>query len=171
MVGMAALDRARAEPRPGRPAVGSVGVLRLVLDRARTVDEAVALLGGHYVDFGGGPGLHYLVADANGASAVVEFLDGKLRVTPRPSGDHWQAMENFPLAAVAEQARSDHDRYRAVASRLTGVDGRLSADDAFALLAEVAQPHTQWSAVYRPGERDLLLTTGGQVHRLPLGSP
>ncbi|MEU4445438.1 linear amide C-N hydrolase [Actinosynnema sp. NPDC050801] len=93
VIGMAALDHARGELRPGRPAVGSVGVMRLVLDRARTVDEAVALLDGHNIDFDGGPGLHYLVADATGASAVVEFLNGGLRVTPNrpaPLGRPWR---------------------------------------------------------------------------------
>ncbi|MBB5958234.1 hypothetical protein FHS29_004842 [Saccharothrix tamanrassetensis] len=168
VIGMAALDHARVEPRPGRPAVGGVGVMRLVLDRARTVDEAVALLDGYNIDFGTGPGLHYLVADASGASAVVEFPDGRLRVTPRPPGDHWQVMENFPLATAAEQSRLTHDRYRTAASRLARDGGRLSSDDALALLAELAQPHTQWSVVYRPGERALSLTTGEQVHRLAL---
>ncbi len=168
VIGMAALDRAWVAPRPGRPAVGSVGVMRLVLDRARTVAEAVAVLDGHHIDFGDGPGLHYLVADASGASAVVEFPDGRLRVTRRPPGDHWQVMENFPLADVAEPSRLIYERYRIAASRLSGAGGRLSSDDALALLAEVAQPHTQWSVVYRPAERDLLLTTGGQVHRLSL---
>ncbi|MEU4445439.1 hypothetical protein AB0K14_26420 [Actinosynnema sp. NPDC050801] len=67
-----------------------------------------------------------------------------------------------------EQSRSNHTCYRTASSRLTRDGGKLSPDDALALLAEVAQPHTQWSAVYRPAERALLLTTGERVHRLTL---
>ena len=43
-VGLAADDAATARPVPGEPTVGSVRILRLVLDRAATVDEAVAVL-------------------------------------------------------------------------------------------------------------------------------
>ncbi|WP_246248121.1 endonuclease/exonuclease/phosphatase family protein [Micromonospora maritima] len=56
-VGLAADDGARADPVPGRPTVGSVRILRLVLDAAATVDEAVAVFARHNLDFDGGPPL------------------------------------------------------------------------------------------------------------------
>src|SRR5215207_9189287 len=82
-VGMAAEESAVAARRPGRALVGSVRIMRLVLERARTVQQAVAVLGAYDLDFTGGPPLHYFVADATGASALVEFVGGRLTVIPR----------------------------------------------------------------------------------------
>ena len=48
----------------GRADVGSLGVMRQVLDRAASVDEAIAIFRRAPIDFEGGPPLHYLVADA-----------------------------------------------------------------------------------------------------------
>jgi penicillin V acylase-like amidase (Ntn superfamily) len=44
-----------------------------------------------------GPALHYLVADASGASAVVEYVHGRVRVLPRGRRPY-QAMTNFVLS-------------------------------------------------------------------------
>ena len=101
-VGLAADDKATARPDPGKPTVGSVRILRLVLDRAATVDEAVAVFTRHNLDFAGGPPLHYLLADATGASAVVEFVDGELRVERGTGG--WQALTNVPVVGVRRAA-------------------------------------------------------------------
>ena len=74
-VAMAAVPEARS---PRGDAVGSLGVMRLVLDRAANVDEAIAIFRATAVDFTGGPPLHYMVADAAGASAVIEYVRGRV---------------------------------------------------------------------------------------------
>ena len=81
-VAMAAVPEARSPPADD---VGSLGVMRLVLDRAASVAEAVAIFRDTAVDFSGGPPLHYLVADAAGAGAVIEYVDGRVHVPARPS--------------------------------------------------------------------------------------
>ncbi|GAB3935816.1 hypothetical protein GCM10027614_11290 [Micromonospora vulcania] len=124
-VGLAADDAASYRPDPAKPTVGSVRILRLVLDRAATVDEAVALFTRHNLDFDGGPPLHYLLADATGASAVIEFVDGALRVE-RGTG-RWQALTNVPVAGVPEQRRREDRRYGLLATALSQADGVLDA--------------------------------------------
>ncbi|MFB4319104.1 carcinine hydrolase/isopenicillin-N N-acyltransferase family protein [Actinomadura sp. 21ATH] len=146
-VGMAQVPGARPPRTAGRPAVGSVRIQRLVLDQARTVDEALAVFGRYDVAFEPGePALHYLVADAAGRSAAVEYVDGRLRVV-RGAGA-WHAMTNFVLTGAGEEARRSDERYSAIAARMRGTGGALDPDGAMGLLAEVAQPHTRWSAVY-----------------------
>ncbi|MFG1673514.1 carcinine hydrolase/isopenicillin-N N-acyltransferase family protein [Micromonospora sp. NPDC049282] len=168
-VGLAADDGARAEPVPRRPTVGSVRILRLVLDSAATVDEAVAVFGRYNLDFDGGPPLHYLLADATGASAVVEFVDGALRADRRRGP--WQALTNVPAVGVAEKdLRRDH-RYGVLAKELDRAGGKIDAAGALRLLDAVRQSHTRWSVTYglRSGEVRVVTAGGGaRSYRLPM---
>lgn len=146
-IGLAAVPEADPGKRPERPTVGGVRIIRLVLDQAATVAEAVEIFERHNVDFSGGPPLHYLVADATGASAAIEFVDGEVQATPV------RTAVNFTLAGSTEEFRQSDPRYR------TATEGLPAATDwraAMGLLERVRQHHTQWSVVYD-------LTTGA-VH-------
>ncbi|MEV0807685.1 linear amide C-N hydrolase [Micromonospora sp. NPDC050200] len=168
-VGLAADDGATVKPVPGRPTVGSVRILRLVLDRAATVDEAVAVFGRYNLDFDGGPPLHYLLADAGGRSAVVEFVDGTMRIQ-RGEG-RWQALTNVPVVGVSEKKRRDDRRYGVIAAALERAGARVDAPAALRILDEVRQGHTRWSVTYglRSGEVHLVTATGGERrYRLPM---
>ena len=146
-VGMAAEETAVATRRPGRALVGSVRIMRLVLERARTVRQAAAVLGAYDLDFNGGPPLHYFVADATGASAIVEFVGGRFTVIPR--GDQpWQVMVNFQQATSTEASRRADRRWRTATARLAAARGRLDPRQVLGLLADVRQGHTQWSVAY-----------------------
>lgn len=156
-IGMAAVDDAVADVRPGRRAIGSVGVMRLVLDQARDVAEAVEVLSSYNLDFSGGPGLHYIVADATGASSVVEFIDGRTVVTPRAAGESWQVMENFHVAG--DNPRGIDTRHRAATDVLSRAGGAPGVAGSLDLLRTVAQGHTQWSAVFDLKARSIDLYT------------
>jgi choloylglycine hydrolase len=155
-IGLAADQSADATGDPAKPTVGGVRVMRLILDKARTVDEALSVFRSYNLDFTGGPPLHYLVADATGGSAVVEYVDGSLVVTR--GGPPWQALTNFRLAGSGEATRSGDWRYRTARSALDRAAGVLSWDQGLRLLHAVAQPHTRWSVTYglRTGEVHLV---------------
>jgi hypothetical protein len=164
VVGMASLNGARPDIRPDRPTVGSIGIMRLLLDQARTVPEAVAILQRYNIDFTGGPPLHYFVADAAGDSAVIEFVDGTTRVLPREKS--WQLMVNFQLADATAEERAADWRYRTGSSRLEAAHGRLDWQESLALLRDLRQGHTQWSAVYEPRTGAVHVTTGQRYDRV-----
>ncbi|MEH0845344.1 carcinine hydrolase/isopenicillin-N N-acyltransferase family protein [Micromonospora sp. CPCC 205711] len=167
-VGLAADDGARATPVPGRPTVGSVRILRLVLDRAASVDEAVALFGRYNLDFDGGPALHYLLADAAGRSAVVEFVDGTMRV--RRGEGRWQALTNVPVVGVPEEKLRDDHRYGVIAAALERAGAVVDAPAALRILDQVRQGHTRWSVTYglRSGEVRVMPASGGGERRYQL---
>jgi hypothetical protein len=148
VVGLAADESARTDRVPGRPTVGSVRILRLMLDHAATVDGALALLDRFNLDFHGGPPLHYLIADASGASAVVEFVDGR-RVVTR-GGPPWQALTNFRIAGADARVKRADRRYATAQTVLDARAGALSWRESLDVLRAVAQPHTQWSVTYEP---------------------
>jgi hypothetical protein len=160
-----------ATRRPGRAVVGSVRIMRLVLERARTVRQAVAVLGAYDVDFDGGPPLHYFVADATGDSAIVEFVGGRFTVIPR-GGQPWQVMVNFQQATSTAASRRADRRWQTATTRLAAARGRLDPRQVLGLLAEVRQGHTQWSVAYDLRGRRAYVVVGqdyGTVRELGVG--
>jgi len=146
-VGMMAVDEAEAPVRPGALVLSDLEVIRLLLDYARDVDEALALLQQYTVQFDEVP-LHYQLADRSGRAAVVEFVNGEMRVFR--SEHAWQVSTNFLFAEGEGHAACwRYDRASAV---LQERQGRLSMPEAMDLLHAVSQPGggsaTLWSVVY-----------------------
>jgi hypothetical protein len=162
-VGMAQVD-GQAQVRPGAREVGSLAVIRLALDTARTVDEAVRVFAAYTLDWSGGPSLHYLVADATGDSAVVEFATGTMTVT---RGDRrWQLMTNFNLSTSGADERAADWRYATGSKELDAVGGRLDPGQAMTLLRTLRQGHTQWSVVYDLKAGTAAIATGQRYDRI-----
>jgi hypothetical protein len=151
-VGMAAVPHART--KSGRT-IGSLGVMRQVLDRAASVDEAVAIFARASIDFDGGPPLHYLVADATGAGAVIEYVGGQVYVIRRGTKPYL-AMTNFILS---EHEPADH-RYRTAQATLERANGTMTPASTIALLRATKQPITRWSAAYDLKARRLTIVMG-----------
>lgn len=145
-VGMAAVPAGKMQPDPQKPTIGSLGIIREMLDHARTVDEALALIEGYNVDMEGGPPIHYLVADRTGKALLLEFYAGALHVLPTESP--WHQATNFLRASVPGEALGLCARYDALSRRLAEGGGRLTAPGALQLLSAVSQQNTQWSVVY-----------------------
>ena len=147
VVGMAAVNNSWHDPDPTKPTIGSLAIMRELLDHAKTVDEAIALFEQYNIDFTGGPPIHYLIADANGNAVLVEFVQGERILIPNNA--LWHAATNFLLATAGDDPRNACPRYRAIDESLTLTEGRLDTADALALLQTVSQPDsTQWSVVY-----------------------
>ncbi|MFC0528031.1 carcinine hydrolase/isopenicillin-N N-acyltransferase family protein [Phytohabitans kaempferiae] len=162
-VGMAQVD-GQAQVRPGAPVVGSLAVVRLALDTARTVDEAVRVFESYTLDWSGAPALHYLVADAKGDSAVIEFATGTMTVT-RGDG-RWQLMTNFNLSTSSAAERDADWRYATGSKELTSAGGRLDPGGAMSLLRTLRQGHTQWSVVYDLKAGTAAVATGQRYDRV-----
>ena len=164
-VAMAAVPAARTPRLPDRT-TGSLGVMRLVLDRAATVREAIAIFRRTAIDFSGGPPLHYLVADADGAGAVIEYVGGRVRVFERGSTPYI-AMTNFTLAGGGPPDR----RYRTATAALAKARGALTTAATLDLLRRTAQPITRWSAAYDLRARKVTIAMGREygAHVLTFG--
>ncbi len=158
-----AVPEARAPYVAGRPTLGPLLLIRLVLDRSRTVSEALSLLAGHNLQVGEPP-VHFFLADATGQAAVVEYVDGDIVVTPndRP----WLAVTNFVVAGTSPEMRlSLCGRYRAASESLAGCGGRMAAPEALALLSAVSQASTMWSVVYELSRGGVTVAAGRDFSR------
>ncbi len=159
-IGMAAVPEQPLPNDPARQTIGSLGVMRVVLDQAATVDEAVAILGNYNIDFEGGPPLHYLIAERSGKAAVVEFYQGEMRVIPNTSA--WHLMTNFLLSQAGSDPRGECLRYDTLQSALSAANGQVEARQAMQMLESVAQSSTQWSVVYGLDSGKVQIVPGGE---------
>jgi len=155
-VAMALLAVPHAEPPTdaGKVMLNTTTMIRLVLDHAESVEEAIALIKEHTLYFSGGVECHYLVSDVAGDSAIIEFVDNDIKVI-RAEGKY-QAITNFIVYEGRNEGEggTEFKRYDTIVNRLEATGGVLSEQEAMILLADVKIPgKTQWSAVYN-------LTTG-----------
>ncbi|MGO3066599.1 MAG: hypothetical protein ACTIIT_11285 [Brevibacterium linens] len=132
-----------------------MGIQSMVLDHAERLEDALDLFDDHNVDFTGGPGLHYLIADGTGAKAVVEYDAGTMQVIRPPQGQPWMCLENVHMSITSEDQRSGQWRYCTCADTLSAAAGKVSVNEAVGLLDDVRQAHTQWQCVYDLGEGTL----------------
>lgn len=157
-IGLAADDLADP-PRRGKVGISGLALHRVVLDRAATVEQALAVIDEFDVDFTGGPGLHYLLADRAGHASVAEFDQGGLVSFDKPADQPWHCMENFHFATTEPAERARERRYGGCAEALSAVDGAPGVDGAMELLDQVRQGITQWSAVYDLARGEVVVRT------------
>ena len=140
-----ALPHQPANQNSGKHSVGTSIIMRLWLDRCATVDEALNLLA--TVDLRHdsivGSGYHYMVADASGDCAIIEFdkEDGwKTLVLHKPSDQQYMLVTNHLLSpkyrtdtpdpAVGNPNSKSWWRYETADNYLKGLGGVLTPDQA-----------------------------------------
>jgi hypothetical protein len=168
-VGMAAVPPGDMRPDPQKETIDSLMVIRKMLDGASTVDEAVAILESYNIDYGSGPPLHYLIADASGDSVLVEFYQGDMVVIPNEKP--WHLATNFLRSAVGASAQSVCGRYNKISLTLSESEGQTTGLVSIDLLEDVSQANTQWSVAYGMSTGEVLVVMHRQyedVHTFDL---
>lgn len=169
VIAMAAVSPGNMTPDPDKETIGSLGMMREILDHAATVDEALELITRYNIDFTDGPPLHYLIADVSGRALLVEFYKGEIVVTPNESS--WHTATNF-LRASVDDTEGKCWRHDILTEQFTQNQGRLTIEDALSLLDEVSQAgSTQWSIVYSMSTGEINVAMGeqyDQVHTFEL---
>jgi hypothetical protein len=164
VVGMAAVPGSEMPYDGEKETMDSLMVIRKMLDHAHDVDEAVAILQSYNIRWGGGPPLHYLIADSSGRSVLVEFYEGEMVMIPNETP--WHLATNHLRTVANETGPSGCWRYDEIFQRLTETEGQLTTQEAIDLLAEVAQESTQWSVVYGMSTGHVNVAMGRQYNNL-----
>jgi len=174
VIGMAAVSDSETPYDPDKPTIDSLTIIREMLDHARDVDEAISIVDQYNIDWGGGPALHYLIADAAGEAVLIEFLEGQMVLIANPHQSPWHLATNHLRSRVAPDGPSGCWRYDAIDRDLAGSQGRMGVEEALDLLTDVAQDSTQWSVVYDLTRRGIHVAMGrayDRVHRFELAQP
>jgi hypothetical protein len=142
VVTMAAIPNADP-PSDKEKSIDEIAVIRLLLDYAANVDEAVELLKEYNVIMTDPP-IHYLVANSNGESLIIEFIEKEMKIFQ--SADYG-IITNFLIPGLDLTADSPCTRYDIVYSGIMENDV-LSKDLIFCLLEDSSQENTIWSCLY-----------------------
>lgn len=154
-----ALPKQAAAQESGKHKVGTTIIMRLWLDRCATVQEALDLAASldiHH-DATVGSGYHYMIADANGDCAVLEFdkEDGwKSMIVRKPQGEKYMLVTNHllspkyyttePNQAVGNMHSKSWWRYETAGAYLAEHDGVLTFEQAQECLALVHWKDLVW---------------------------
>jgi predicted choloylglycine hydrolase len=144
---------------PDKPTLLNSQMVRLVLDHAGNVDEAIALILQYNIEFAN-VWAHFHIADSSGNSAVVEYVDGGIAVVRNENP--WQVSTNFHLSEVQQK---DCWRYNIANESLTKTNGKLSEDEAMEVLSR-AENHTVWSVVYNLSTGRVRLAMGADYENI-----
>lgn len=141
----------------GKPDITTTSAIRMMLDKAATVEEAVSMLAKYDMHSTTDMGYHFMVADARGNSAVVEYVNNEMVVLWNQT-----VATNFLLAPQDFSSGSGLDRYWTAHEILDETGGVVSHEDAMDLLQACRwEPNgqsastTQWSCVYDLKTRSL----------------
>lgn len=143
----------------GKIDITTTSAVRMLLDKCATVEEAVEMLSRYDMHASAGGCFHFHIADAQGGSVVVEYVNGEMLVVEE------NAATNFLFNEVKGVRPIGEDRYESMKETL-GENGGVFEDmeDAMSLLEKVAQhggprerAGTRWSCIYNQTEPSLLL--------------
>ena len=152
----------------GKPDFTSTTLLRLILDYADSVEEAVEIASSYDLHDSAQTSYHYMVADSTGRSAVLEWTagtdatdndgaartlkvvynDDDSRIGPREAASDWQVVTNFVLQpgyydGCPEEDKKGADRYDRLYEELGKTNG-VVADEAAAMNILAAVGRRGW---------------------------
>lgn len=108
-------DSDAIEQDTDKPDITTTTAIRLLLDKAGSVDEALGLLRQYDLHSSMGMMIHFAIADFSGRSVAVEYVDNEMIVTETP------VLTNFYLTEGEKQGigtRQSHERYDILRNKL-----------------------------------------------------
>ena len=148
-----AVPEVQKKDDPDKVTLNTTTAIRLVLDKAASVDEAVALLKQYNIYFSGGVNCHFLIADATGKSVIIEYYDGGLKEVTADTD--YQIASNFIAyhGVNIGEGYTEFERYDAVEKTLVENNNKMNMRQCEELLNTIGvrsgdTDKLQWSVVY-----------------------
>lgn len=153
-VALLAVSKAQTPKNPKAVTLNTTTTIRLLLDKAATVEQAEDLLKKYNIYFSGNVQCHFLIADASGKSILAEYWGNQVQFVKSP--EKYQVATNFieynglniGETSSKNYAMNEFHRYDIIHAGLTKNKGVLKQSAALNLLKSASQKTTQWSIVY-----------------------
>lgn len=158
-IGIAAVPNTKTPFSLFKPMRKSLEIVKIILEEAQTVDEALKIFEKYTVIFGvflGNPVVHYMIVDKQGNSAVVEYVNKKIKILKNNKS---KVMTNHFVShpEIIPESKTSFERYDIVMAALTRKD-KFSIENIQELLQTVSQKHTLYSNVYDLTNQKIYLT-------------
>ena len=165
----------------GKKTIFTTVAMRMLLDRAGTVKEAIEMLKQYNMSMDKDPkaSYHFFMADATGDYAIVEYTNPDLSLNPDKmevltGNDTLRCVANFYVSPT--MANTDHgfnksshgmERYKILRKNLLQYAYNLNATQGMDLLTQVAQGpeesflstgFTQWSEIYNLNKKKVTMS-------------
>ena len=156
----------------GKKSIITTVMIRAVLDKCSTVDEAVNLFRQFDMHDSLFCNYHYHIADASGKSIVIEYVNNEMRLI-EPENKIQYVMNFYHSADGDNKKGFGYTRQKWVQEAFEQNGGIMSEQDAMKLLEKCKldykhkrgyQITSLWSAVYNCRRRTMLLSTGMNYH-------
>ncbi len=152
-------DRPAFSQDMGKPDLTTTTAVRLLLDQAASVDEAVELLSQYDLHASAGMMVHFAIADAAGRSVVVEYIDNEMNVVETDIATNFYLTEGEKYEIGTEES---HIRYEILTALLRGQKA-FTMEDIRDALNSVSKHNfnspfasTEWSIVYNQQTGEIL---------------
>ena len=175
-IGVLVIEDGKVHQNTGKVPITTTSAIRMVLDKAATVDEAIELLKNYDMNSSGETGYHFQIADATGNTAVIEYINNEMHVLTKEEGH--TAATNFVLYNGMNSGYGQ-DRYEKIKAKQEETNGIMSEDEAMDLLLSVPAQgmreveggegipsDTQWSCVYNLDDLTLQICTTRDKSRI-----
>lgn len=145
------------EDRPGfdqqteKPDLTTTTAVRLLLDKAASVEEAVSLLSDYDMHASMGMMVHFAIADRNGQSSVVEYVNNEMVVTQTPVVTNFYLANGEKYGVGSSESHVRYDMLMDLISQntaLTMEDMRDALDSVSKHNFNSSFASTEWSTVY-----------------------
>ncbi|MDF2487321.1 MAG: choloylglycine hydrolase [Herbinix sp.] len=141
-----------------------LAVNRVILGKAKNVKEAIDLLSQYNVKMEERYPTHYMIADFDGNSVIVEYINGSMKVIENQ--EEYQIATNFVLYDNENLKGYSSERYAEFEKSLSQAGGILSIEAALELLEENVVPgEAQLSVVYNLTKRTMAVEFCGDYDK------
>lgn len=148
-VGVLLIDTQPTNQQTEKIDITTTTAIRLMLDKAATVEEALELLGQYDMHSSANSCYHFQIADRTGRAVVAEYIGDRLNIVESPCAT------NFLLTEGDWDFGAGQDRFAILEQTLEQRGGIFTEQQAMDLLKAVKQvprpekdSSTQWSCVY-----------------------
>jgi len=157
-IGISAVPNTHTPFSPFKPIRISLEMVKLVLAKAKSVDEALSIFPKYSVVFGvlfGNPIIHYMIVDKDGNSAIVEYVENKMVIIKDPLKSQIMTNHFISRPDIKPDNETSFERYNIVKENL---DKTFNIEDVKNLLRRVRQNTTLWSNVYDLNNKTIYIT-------------
>ncbi|MBP3741764.1 MAG: linear amide C-N hydrolase [Treponema sp.] len=143
-----------------KPNLTTTAAIRLILDKAADVDEAIELLKGIDMHSVIGAAHHFAIADSLGKSVVVEYVNNQMYITEGPVlTNHYTADSPKKDDGINPQRENSRERFAKLLAAGKEADWKMDTSAIFKTLESVSAKNyttddiTAWSIAFEPEKR------------------